>query len=348
MSGTSLDGLDIAYVAFEFTRGKAWKYSIREATTIPYPGRWLERIRTAHLATGAQLVHLHAEYGAYLGQACADFIRSGKINDLDLIASHGHTIFHQPALGFTFQLGDGVAIYAATGIPVIYDFRSLDVCLGGEGAPLVPVGDQHLFPEADVCLNLGGIANLSMDVKGKRRAFDICFCNMALNFLAEEGGDSYDKNGRLASGGRVNSLLLSRLEEGNQSRRANRESLGREIFESTVQPLIADRSIARGDRLCTVCESIALEIARAVPKTKKKRKVLVTGGGARNLFLIERIRQLANDVAVLEIPPPEIIDFKEAIIFAFLGVLRWRNEVNVLRSVTGARHDSSSGTIVGR
>lgn len=345
MSGTSLDGLDIACV--EFNRGKAWKYAVRDSITIPYPDRWHERLRTAHLATGAELIQLHADYGAYLGQACTDFIRSRKIKNLDLIASHGHTVFHQPGSGFTFQLGDGVSIHAVTGIPVIFDFRSLDIRLGGEGAPLVPIGDQHLFPEADVCLNLGGIANLSLEVKRQRRAYDICFCNMALNFLAKEGGDAYDKNGRMASSGMINSALLSRLEAVLQSGNARRQSLGRETFETTIQPLIADQSIARNDRLRTVCESIASEIAGAIPMGKTKRKVLVTGGGARNLFLIERLRQMTSDAATLEIPPPQIIDFKEAIIFAFLGVLRLRNEVNVLRSVTGARRDSSSGTIVG-
>jgi len=345
MSGTSLDGLDLACV--EFSKGKSWKFSVIDATTIPYPDHWQESLRTAHLVSGADLVRLHNEYGVYIGQACSDFVQSRKIKNLDLIASHGHTIFHQPARGFTFQLGEGAAIHAVTGIPVIYDFRSLDVQLGGEGAPLVPVGDQYLFPEADVCLNLGGIANLSLQANGKRKAFDICFCNMALNFLSQERDEAYDKNGRMASIGSVNRQLLSGLDEVYELVRGSRQSLGREIFEASFQPLIADKTISCNDRLRTVCESIAMEIERAIPRAKEKTQVLVTGGGARNLFLTELIRQRVKDFAILEIPPPDIIDFKEAIIFAFLGVLRLRNEVNVLKSVTRARRDSSAGMIVG-
>jgi anhydro-N-acetylmuramic acid kinase len=209
MSGTSLDGLDIAYCVFQnVTSG--WKYSIQHAMTLRYPAQWLSRLSQAHTLTGQDLMALDADYGAYLGKAVKDF--SGKhAVKADLVASHGHTVFHQPRKGFTTQIGNGYSLHAACSLPVICDFRMQDVALGGEGAPLVPAGDKLLFHEYDVCLNLGGIANLSVDVNGKRLAFDICFSNMGLNHLAAEAGKKYDKNGALAAQGSVNGKMLKAL-----------------------------------------------------------------------------------------------------------------------------------------
>lgn len=345
MSGTSLDGLDLAFV--EFTAGKRWSFRLREATTVAYSRDWKKRLETAHRLPGPELINLHSDYGSFLGKACMKFLKQRRISRVDLIASHGHTIFHQPQNGFTFQLGDGSALHAITGIPVVYDFRSLDVHLGGEGAPLVPMGDRHLFSTTDVCLNLGGIANLSMEVNRRRTAFDICFCNMALNHLMKEIGKPFDHNGRAASGGKVNAGLLAKLDLAYRAVRKKRQSLGREYFESAIQPLLDKREIPLADRLRTVCESIAIEIGNAVPKAPKHLQVLATGGGARNGFLLEVLQHQLKRRAAVVLPPDEIIDFKEAIIFAFLGVLRLRNEVNVLSSVTRARRDSCSGVLVG-
>lgn len=344
MSGTSLDGLDIACV--EFARGSKWSFTVVDAVTLPYDKELRSALEKAHTLPGKELMQLHAEYGKYLGKACRNFIIRSKIRKIDLIASHGHTIFHQPARGFTFQLGDGSAIHAETGIPVVFDFRSLDVQLGGEGAPLVPVGDRYLFSSADVCLNLGGIANLSMEIRGQRKAFDLCFCNMALNFLAREGGSDYDKNGQLASLGNVNPTLLDWLESAYDTVRSKRLSLGREIFEQTIQPLLIHRGISLNDRMRTAIESAAIELERSLPPSRKPLQILTTGGGAHNPVLISVMKQRLGSKANVKLPSPEIIDFKEAIIFAFLGVLRLRNEINVLSSVTRARRDSCSGVLI--
>ena len=231
MSGTSLDGLDIAWCRFE-RNNKRWTFKILKAETLGYSSAWRSKLREAPQLSANILLALHSEYGHWLGKVCKQFIQKYKITNLDCIASHGHTIFHQPKKQFTFQLGDGNAIHAETSIPVVYDFRSLDVQLGGQGAPLVPMGDALLFPDVDVCLNLGGIANLSLDKSGKRVAFDICFANMSLNYLTQKLGLTFDKNGVLAEQGQVNYVLLQKLLEFHQRFKVKRPSLAREHFEN--------------------------------------------------------------------------------------------------------------------
>ncbi len=345
MSGTSVDGLDIAYV--EFTYAKRWGFQLLASETVGYSRKWEGRLSSAHKLSSENLAELHSQYGRYLGEQCMEFMDRHSIRSVDLVASHGHTIFHQPSRGFTFQLGDGTALHATTGIPVVFDFRSLDVQLGGEGAPLVPVGDRLLFASADVCLNLGGIANLSMEISGERRAFDLCFCNMALNFLAKEAGKSYDRHGKKASKGSVDGDLLEALGDVYATIRKKRKSIGRELFEKSVRPLLTNRKIRLADRLRTVCESVAQEVEDALPPASRNLQILTTGGGALNRFLIEVIRGRLQGKGVVALPAREIVDFKEAIVFALLGVLRVRNEINVLRSVTRACRDSCSGIVIG-
>lgn len=345
MSGTSLDGLDIAYVELKVT--KQWSFRIIKAATIRYDKVWEDRLRNAHTQHGQKLMEWHAAYGTFIGQQCLAFIKKHGIRKVDAIASHGHTIFHQPEKGFTFQLGDGQAIQASTGIPVVSDFRSLDVNLGGEGAPLVPMGDRLLFSSYDVCLNLGGIANLSMEVRGKRKAFDVCFCNMALNFLMQEENKAFDNNGMLARSGVVDIELLNKMSQSYDQIRKSRKSIGREFFEASIQPMLENKRIPRADRLRTVCESTAIELALAVPKSRKKLTMMATGGGALNGFLVQLLQERLIGKVSIVLPSTEIIAFKEALVFALLGVLRMRNEINVLSSVTGARRDSSSGAMIG-
>jgi anhydro-N-acetylmuramic acid kinase len=345
MSGTSLDGLDIVCCTFKkITSG--WEYEIEKGETIKYDASWLKKLSTAHLLSGEDLMGLDAAYGKYIANAVTKFISKHKLK-ADFIASHGHTIFHQPEKGFTYQLGNGKTIHAVTGLPVVYDFRTLDVALGGEGAPLVPAGDKFLFSEYDICLNLGGIANLSSDVKKQRIAYDITFCNMGLNYLMSIIGKEFDKGGEMASEGEINKSLLNKLTKINAKFRAKRPSLGREIFEKQIQSLADDKVIPLKDKLRTFVESSATEIAFAILELKKNAKVLCTGGGAFNSFLISRILEHCGDDATLIIPEDEVVKFKEAVVFAFLGMLRTRNEVNCLKSVTGASRDSSGGMIVG-
>jgi anhydro-N-acetylmuramic acid kinase len=344
MSGTSLDGLDIAYCVFKKENG-SWTFSIEKAATLAYTASWTKMLSTAHLLSGEALLALDAAYGKFLGKACVAFVKKHKLK-VDFIASHGHTIFHQPKNGFTFQLGNANSLYAACGLPVIADFRSKDVALGGQGAPLVPVGDRLLFADYDVCLNLGGIANLSMEENGERKAFDSCFVNIGLNYLAAKKGKSFDKGGALAYSGEVNKKMLTELTKFYRRLHVKRPSLGRELFEKNIQPLLDQKKISTEDKLRTFLESSALEIAQAFP-SRKKFSVLCTGGGAFNSFLIATLLDKCGDKAEIILPDEEVIKFKEALIFAFLGVLRLRNEVNCLASVTGASVDHSGGVMVG-
>jgi anhydro-N-acetylmuramic acid kinase len=343
MSGTSLDGLDIAYCVFKKTNGQ-WQFSIDKALTIKYSASWKKQLATAHLSTGEELMALDAAYGKFLGETCSKFIKQNKLK-VDFIASHGHTIFHQPKKGFTFQLGNGYALHAASALPVINDFRSLDVALGGQGAPLVPAGDKILFSEYEVCLNLGGIANLSHDVKGKRIAYDICFVNMGLNYLAGKLNKDFDKDGEIAAAGSINKKLLAKLDKIYGKLSVSKPSLGREIFERQFKPLLDDESISIPDKLRTFTESASTEIIKSLPKGSIN--VLCTGGGAFNVFLIYSMLNKCNDDTSIVIPDEAVVKFKEALIFAFLGVLNVRNEINCLKSVTGAIRDSSGGLQIG-
>jgi anhydro-N-acetylmuramic acid kinase len=346
MSGTSLDGVDIAYCTFSCK--KQWKFEIEKAETIRYSHEWFTKLKEAHTLSAAQLIELDHAYGKFLGSLCKNFIKKVKIKNVDFISSHGHSIFHQPEKGFTLQIGNANDLHTAAGLPVISDFRSLDVANGGQGAPLVPIGDRLLFSEYDVCLNLGGIANLSFEQKGKRIAFDVCYVNMGLNYLSEKIGKKYDDGGKLSSSGEVNREMLKDLNAVYSKINSKRPSLAREFFETNIQPILDRENISIQDRLRTFTESIAQQLAEAIVKPGKKATVLCTGGGAFNSFLMYRLVEHVGDDAVIIIPEDEIVNFKEAIVFAFLGVLRLRGEANCLKSVTGAAQNSSAGLMIGK
>lgn len=346
MSGTSLDGLDIAYCTFSKDAKGLWSFSLEVGQTIRYNNSWQKLLANAHRVSAEELLILHSAYGRYLGEEVKKFKQANAIRKVDFVASHGHTIFHQPAKGFTFQLGDGYALHQSSGLPVVWDFRSLDVALGGEGAPLVPIGDRLLFSTYDVCLNLGGIANLSTEVKGQRKAFDICFANMGLNYLAQKNRRPFDKEGAMASDGRINEKLLLSLSKAYDKLDKTKPSLGREYFEQHFQPLLDNEKISVHDRLRTFTESIAQQVARAIGQEKEKT-VLITGGGAFNSFLLYRLVELCGDNSKLVIPDEAIINFKEAIVFGLLGTLRVCGEINALKSVTKAYRDSCGGVMTG-
>lgn len=340
MSGTSLDGLDIAYCIFEKTE-KKWKYKIHSSETIKYTKEWSTKLSTIHNSSAYEFALANTEYGYFLGEKVNRFITQNKISSVDFIASHGHTIFHQPERNFTFQLGSGAAIAGRTGITTVCDFRSVDVALNGQGAPLVPVGDALLFSEFDYCLNLGGIGNISFDEKKKRKAFDICPVNLALNKLSQELGKKYDNKGEFARSGKLNSKLLEKLNRLDYYKAKGAKSLGREWVEEVFLPVINSFDVSVHDKLKTVCEHIAFQIA--VYANRKKSKMLVTGGGAYNGYLIERIRFHSKSSVV--IPDKQTIEFKEALIFAFLGLLRFEQKNNSLASVTGASTDNIGGAV---
>lgn len=343
MSGTSLDGLDIAYCEFSDNR----HFQLLAAETYCYPASWQERLASLHTASAEEYVRADVELGRLFGERVLQF-RENHPGRVDCIASHGHTVFHQPENGFTAQIGDGNAIHAVTGLPVVYDFRRLDVALGGQGAPLVPIGDRLLFGEYDSCINLGGIANISYEVDGRCIAYDIAPCNMALNHLAGRLGLTYDRNGETARRGEIITALLARLETLEYYHIPAPKTLGKEWFEQRFLPYLepfADRPVENLMR--TVTEHIALRLAAALGQCKSPlHKVLVTGGGANNQFLLELLKEKIGSVEIDSVDP-RIVDYKEAVIFALLAYLRLTGQVNTLASVTGASRDSIGGVVCG-
>lgn len=340
MSGSSLDGVDIAYVNFSHDN-KRWFFQIVEAGNVPYPSHWKERLADAFNQSEEELKILDKEYGEYLGTITKRFIKKYEMEP-KLIASHGHTIFHRPNEGYTLQIGNGQAIADITGIMTINDFRTEDVAKGGQGAPLVPIGDRHLFASYPICLNIGGIANVSYEHHDSRIAYDICMANQLLNYLAGKLGYDYDNNGNFALQGIVNQEMLDILNDNPYYHQDAPKSLGREFFENVQHKIVDESSLSVKDLLATATEHIAMQIAKSTEGIDAT-KMLVTGGGAKNDFLIERISALSKHEVV--IPDTMIIDYKEALIFAFLGVLKMEGKTNVLSSVTGASSDSSSGKI---
>lgn len=338
MSGTSLDGLDICFAKFE--KNSTWNFEIVKAETIPYSKNWENRLRNSIHLSSEELLELHSEYGFYLGKSVQDFIQKNQLTDIDLIASHGHTVFHQPEKKFTLQIGDGRAIKLETNLPVIYDFRSQDVLMGGDGAPLVPIGDELLFSQYDACINIGGFSNISLKINGKRIAFDIAPVNIILNQLAQKFNKNFDENGDLARKGKMSKTLLSNLNALPFYHQPFPKSLGVEWCNENIFPLI--ENIETIDILTTFTEHAAQQISKVINKHQLKN-VLFTGGGTYNHYLIEKIRE--KTAADIIIPENDIIEYKEALIFALMGVLRLTNEVNILASATGSLHNHSSGII---
>lgn len=342
MSGTSLDGVDIAFCKF-IVEKNSWAYEIFNAETIAYSAAWKQTLLTLENADALTFQQTHIDYGFYLGNLVSGFIVRNNIK-ADFVSSHGHTIFHQPEKKLTVQIGSGSAIAATCKLPVICDFRSLDVALSGQGAPLVPIGDKLLFAGYDFCLNLGGFANVSYEFKNKRVAYDICPVNIVMNAICEKLGKSFDDGGALARTGMVSHYLLNELNQlpFYKMKPDSPKSLGKEWVTENVFPLLDSFELSENDMLRTFCEHIAMQIAKSL-KGKSSGKLLITGGGAYNTFLIECIKKhFAHDVIL---PDNKTIEFKEALIFAFLGVLRLRNENNCLASVTGAQQDNCGGAV---
>lgn len=352
MSGTSLDGVDIAHCKFTFSNNR-WSFVIEQAETVPYPSEWKKALLDLEKTEGFAFQQTDTEYGFYLGDLVADFIQEHQLQS-DFIASHGHTIFHSAFQGsilaknkdqrLTTQIGAGSSIAAKCSLPVVCDFRSLDVALGGQGAPLVPIGDKLLFGEYDFCMNLGGFANVSYEHESERIAYDICPVNIVMNAVCESIGKDYDDGGALARSGKINEGLLNELNELPFFKLPinSPKSLGKEWVIAQVNPLLKKHKLSVEDTLRTFCEHIALQVARML-NDKKEGKLLVTGGGVYNSFLIERIKEHSSHQLI--VPDNKTVNFKEALLFAFLGVLRMRNEVNCLKSVTGALRDNVGGAV---
>lgn len=341
MSGTSLDGLDIAYCQFEFDTQNKIGFEIIKAETIEYAVELKQEFLTAEKTDTLSFIAFDRKIGTYFGNQVYDFVAKNNLIKPDFVASHGHTMFHNPKKGFTVQIGHGASIAAACQLPVVCDFRSLDVALGGQGAPLVPIGDYLLFNQYSHCLNLGGIANISFKNEGEIIAFDICPCNIPLNLLAQKKGLVFDENGELARKGTVNLNLLTALNNLGFYSQKPPKSLGKEWVEAKFLPLVSDYNSSIEDLSATIVEHIAIQISKQI--TMPHAQLLITGGGAFHSFLIERITH--HTIANVIIPDENIVKFKEALIFALLGLLRWTKQTNTLKSVTGAAKDSIGGCI---
>jgi anhydro-N-acetylmuramic acid kinase len=338
MSGTSLDGMDLVCVVFDENDVK--RFEIIHSETMKYSIDWEMRLREGIHKSKQELMILDNEYSVLLSEMILNFIAKYQISEIDFIASHGHTILHKPDEGYTLQIGNGEIISKKTNQKVICDFRTQDVQLGGQGAPLVPIGDALLFSQYDACLNLGGFANVSYESSAKRIAFDICPVNIVLNYYVRKIGFDYDDKGEIASNGNVNMELLSCLNELRFYKKEYPKSLGLEWVQEQIFPLINSFELSVTTILRTFIEHIAIQIASSL---KGRKEVLVTGGGVFNLFLMNRISFLSATKIIA--PSKEIINYKEALIFAFLGLLRADNQVNCLSSVTGASKDHCSGQI---
>lgn len=340
MSGTSLDGIDLAWCRFEFT-DEGLLYDIVKADTFPYDAEMRKRLANAFSMTALEYARLDVDLGARIADCINHWVTG--MEEPDFIASHGHTVFHQPQSGLTTQIGSGAVIAARTGITTVCDFRTVDVALQGQGAPLVPIGDELLFGDFDACLNLGGFANISFREQKGRVAFDTSPCNMALNHLAAKLGAAYDKDGSFARGGSHISALFNELENLQYYARPFPKSLGKEWYDEVFSPVVNKylKNHDVKDVLHTVTCHIAQRVTSILPQQTKS--LLVTGGGAHNGFLVELLQQQWD--GRVSVPEKLIVDYKEALVFAFLGLRRLLGINNCLQSVTGACRDNCGGAV---
>ena len=341
MSGTSLDGLDVVWSKLSFN--KAWFYEIIDGKTYEYSPSWKSELQNAHKMKARDLVFLDKKLGNYIGEKINDFLKEKKIqkSQIDLISSHGHTLFHEPENNLTKQIGNGAYICSKTKIKTVSDFRTIDVAFGGQGAPLVPIGDQLLFGSCKGCLNLGGIANISYNLKEKRVAGDVNFANMISNYLSNKIGHSFDKDGELAKQGKIDENLILKLEELDFFKKEFPKSLGVEDFNHWYKPLFEECKSSINDQLYTSGTHLCRTI-KNIFNFDTDDTLLITGGGAHNKFWINKIKELKIKTVI---PETKLIDFKEALIFSLLGVLKLRSEINILASVTGSSKDLSAGVI---
>lgn len=341
MSGTSLDGLDLCLTEFKENKN-TWEYNIIATETQKYTTQWEKNLRSIENKSAVELIELDFHFGKLLGEKSKEFIN--KLDtEVDLIASHGHTIFHQTENGFTYQLGNGAAVAAASGIKTVADFRSLDVALGGQGAPLVPFGDTFLFHDFEACINLGGIANVSFQDNNERLAMDVCACNMVLNYITTKHFNlEFDKDGLLSRQGNFNSELFNDLNKLDFFTISGPKSLGKEWIFETIIPILEQSQLPTKDLLHTFSKHATCQIANILKANNKTTNLLFTGGGSRNKFFMEL---LTAEGLHFKLPSVELIDYKEALIFAFLGLHRNLGRINTYKSVTGASKNSCGGNI---
>jgi len=350
MSGSSLDGLDIVFAEFHENAGN-WNFEIKSADCYEYSDQWMEKLKNATSLPALDYQLLHVDYGHYLGQQVNRFIEKNNLQyQVGLIASHGHTTFHVPLKKMTAQLGDGAAIAAETSLPVVSDLRAMDLAFGGQGAPIVPIGEKFLLKEYSMFLNLGGIANISFNYPNNYIAFDICPANRVLNLVANIVNKDYDKGGQMAAMGNLNGELLNKLNSFAYYKQPYPKSLANNFGTDEVFPVLKSFGLPHTDLLRTYVEHIVQQTKLAISSNPKfstsNSKLLVTGGGAFNEFLIERLSNELSSIGIeVVIPDEDIVRYKEALIMGLIGVLRWRQEYNILSSVTGAERNSIGGAV---
>lgn len=349
MSGSSLDGLDVVFAELDESRGK-WTYTIKASHCYAYSDEWVARLSNAAGLTAYDYLLLHSDFGKYTGEKVNEFIETYQLHHkVQLIASHGHTVFHAPEKGMTSQLGDGAAIAAATGINVVSDLRALDVALGGQGAPIVPLGEKLFFPDHSCFLNIGGIANISFNGSAGHVAFDVCAANRVLNLLAAKTGQAYDEDGKMAESGSIHTELLTKLNALPYYQQPSPKSLANSFGTEVVYPLIESYQLSVNDALCTYTEHIAQQVAYSINNLHPQvagATMLVTGGGAFNQWLIKRLQNALQPFEVtVTVAEDELVQYKEALIMGLLGILRWREENTVLNAVTGASRSSIGGAV---
>ena len=340
MSGTSLDGLDICFVSFK--KSNYSKYNIINSKTYSYNEKWIEKLKKSIFLNKQELKKIDIEYGTLISNYLKEFISEFSIDKIDLISSHGHTVFHEPNKGKTLQIGDGKTINKIVKTDVVCDFRTQDVKYKGQGAPLVPIGDLDLFSNYKFCLNLGGFSNVSIKDNNKIKAFDICPVNTVLNHYSKKMGYTFDQDGVLSKKGTVNLDLLNQLNQMSFYNKLGPKSLGIEFVKSKVIPLIDSHILNPKDILRTYIEHISDQISKSIGSYFNDR-ILISGGGTYNNTLIDSIKTKVKSKVI--IPDSQIIDYKEALIFAYMGLLKSKEKINCLKSVTGAIKDHSSGKI---
>ncbi|HVK96843.1 MAG TPA: anhydro-N-acetylmuramic acid kinase [Flavisolibacter sp.] len=357
MSGSSLDGLDIVFAEINETAG-SWSYEILASDCYSYSEEWMTSLKEATSLNALDYQLLHTDYGHYIGEQVNKFIDENNLHfKVGLIASHGHTTFHVPSKKMTAQLGNGAAIAAETGLPVVSDLRALDVAFGGQGAPIVPIGEKLLLKDYSMFLNLGGIANISFNLPDRYIAFDVCPANRVLNMIANKAGKDYDAGGAMAQSGNVNPDLLKRLNELDYYKQSFPKSLANDFGTDVVYPLIESFGLNDAEAMCTMVEHIVQQVKFSINNFKSSiddnyklqtpnSKLLITGGGAFNTFLIKRLSEELKSLNIeVVVPDEKLIMYKEALVMALIGVLRWRQEYNVMSSVTGAQRDSIGGAL---
>lgn len=354
MSGSSLDGLDMAYCKYNYENVDGQihlvEWSIKQAETAIIPLELKYQLSNANKFDLKKLQILDVLFGQFIGNELKAFMHKHQLTSIDFIASHGHTIFHRPEEGFSLQIGNGETIAAITKLPVINHFRNKDIAQGGQGAPVAPIADRFLFNGYDFYLNLGGIANISYHKNDTWYAYDISGANQILNALAHQLHSSFDDKGKEARSGQKIDALFHQLNKHSYIEKTPPKSLDNQFVFQEFTQCVLEHEGNTFDKLNTVCHHIAYQISKAIANAeleKPERSMFCTGGGVFNVFLMELIEDYCNQnmQVAIDIPKAEIINYKEAALMALMGLLHQENIPNVMASVTGAKQDTINGEL---